>query len=316
MSMIRGVKDRRFRFTQTLNSMHDDPNISLKAKGFIAYCLRKPEDWVVHVKQLASVLKEGEDALYSAISECIKNGYAYRYQPRGKDGRVLKVIFSISDSKEEILERLKELEKEEEFKESLPLRGFPDPENPDPENPDPVFPREIPSAIYTNTEHKNMYKNQQHAASPNAAAFSQSKKQEQQQEPKIHECLKSVDIPLVQKCQISAHNDEETVKNAIAWATHKDNPPTKCLAASIKYACKLSLSDEEFKERHLTAYDKIKKLFKNGELYNNAECFLNKESVAFQRGMTHQQMKLDKFFSWKNFVSMCNDFSIPIPRTA
>jgi hypothetical protein len=37
-------------------------------------------------------------------------------------------------------------------------------------------------------------------------------------------------------------------------------------------------------------YDKVSKVFKNGNIYFGAECFLNRESIAFQRGMTHYQL--------------------------
>ncbi len=98
MSIIRGVKDRRFKFVQLLNSMFEDPDLSLKAKGFIGYCLTKPSDWVFHVSHLCSVLKEGEKAIYSVISECIKNGYAYRFQDRSVTGQTGSMQIFVSDS--------------------------------------------------------------------------------------------------------------------------------------------------------------------------------------------------------------------------
>lgn len=76
MATIRGVKDRRFKFVQLLNSMFEDENLSLGAKGFIGYCLTKTNDWVFHIDHLVSVLKEGEKAIYSIINECIDQGYA------------------------------------------------------------------------------------------------------------------------------------------------------------------------------------------------------------------------------------------------
>jgi hypothetical protein len=87
---------------KNLNSMFEDPNLSLKAKGFIAYCLNKHDDWIFQIDHLCSVLKEGEKAIYSVMKECIENGYAYRYQARGSDGKLLPIEFIISDSKEDI----------------------------------------------------------------------------------------------------------------------------------------------------------------------------------------------------------------------
>lgn len=124
MSAIRGVKDRRFKFTQLLNSMLEDPGLSLKAKGFIGYCLTKPEDWVFRMSHLTTALLEGERAIYAVINECIEKGYAIRYQPHSPHGDFLPWETIISDSKYEIEERKKELLASEEFQKSVALRCF------------------------------------------------------------------------------------------------------------------------------------------------------------------------------------------------
>lgn len=112
MSTIRGVKDRRFKFVQLLNEMFENPTLSLKAKGFIGFCLTKKENWDFHVSHLCSVLKEKDTAIYSVINECIEHGYAYRYQDRGPDGRMLPGEFVISDSKTEITTLKKSMKKD------------------------------------------------------------------------------------------------------------------------------------------------------------------------------------------------------------
>ncbi len=131
MSAIRGVKDRRFKFVQLLNSMFEDKNLSLRAKGFIGYCLTKPEEWVFHIKHLVSNLKEGEDAIYSTIAECESQGYAFRYQTRNKDGTVGKFETVVSDSKEEIALIKEEFDQNPDFNKFLPHRAFPDAVVPD-----------------------------------------------------------------------------------------------------------------------------------------------------------------------------------------
>lgn len=120
MSIIRGVKDRRFKFVQLLNSMFEDPNLSLKAKGFIGYCLTKPSTWRFSVEHLSDVLKEGKNAIYSVINECIEQGYAIRYQPRSESGGFQPLEVVVSDSKHEIQEM------KEELKKCLPNCGFRD----------------------------------------------------------------------------------------------------------------------------------------------------------------------------------------------
>lgn len=108
MSVIRSVKDRYNPYVQINRKVFDDPNLSLKAKGFIGYCLSKPDHWQFHVDQLASVLKEGKKCVYATIQECIKNGYAFRYQPRKPNGDMDHWVTIISDSKEEIQKILTE----------------------------------------------------------------------------------------------------------------------------------------------------------------------------------------------------------------
>jgi len=155
MSTIRGVKDRRFKFVQLLNSMFEDPNLSLKAKGFIGYCLTKPEGWKFHISHLEKVLKEGECSIYSTMNECIDNGYAIRYQTRKPDGEFACWETIVSDSKEEIVQLKKDLEKDPGFKKFFTLRGFPVAENPVPENRGAVVPSQIPADLYSNTDQSN-----------------------------------------------------------------------------------------------------------------------------------------------------------------
>lgn len=132
MSTIRGVKDRKIKFTQILNSMAEDKDLSLKAKGFITFCLTKPESWKFHVDHLSTVLKEGHEAIYSTIKECIKCGYAYKYQLRNDKGKFESYEFVISDSKEEIDRIKQEIASQQQFQ---PHPGFPDADVPDADNP-------------------------------------------------------------------------------------------------------------------------------------------------------------------------------------
>ena len=131
MSTIRGVKDRKHKFTQLLNIMLDDPLLSLKAKGFIGYCLMKPTVWKFHISHLSKVLKEGERALYSVIDECIEIGYAIRYQTRKENGDFGSWETIISDSKEEIALLKEELAKDPDFKEMFTERRFADAQSAD-----------------------------------------------------------------------------------------------------------------------------------------------------------------------------------------
>jgi len=245
MTTVRGVKDRRFKFVQLLNSMFEDSNLSLKAKGLIGYCLTKTENWNFHIDHLSSVLKEGVKSIYSVINECIERGYAYRYQGRSKDGKLLPMEFIISDSKEEIETLRKDLESDPSFKKCLPDRRFGDAVSPLAGFGDAVFPGEIPGCIYSNTDSSNTEKQQQAAA-----VFSnESHEKEHPKPPEIPDTplptnnapfygiLADIDIPAADKAWVSARYPEDAVKNAIEWATSPQTKLTKGLVQAIKWAC-------------------------------------------------------------------------------
>jgi phage replication O-like protein O len=83
-----------------------------------------------------------------------------------------------------------------------------------------------------------------------AAPFAQKKQQQQPKvkesvaapvpdfpKPRIHQCLEKVDIPDMDKYEITEKYDEETVKNAITWALHPNTKIVKGLAPAMKWAC-------------------------------------------------------------------------------
>lgn len=140
-------------------------------------------------------------------------------------------------------------------------------------------------------------KQQQQAADP-AAAFSNSK---------IYPCLKDIPIPEHDKIEISRDYPENIVIQALKWAMDPNNPPKKCLAAQIKYACKHKITCEEKKK---TPYEILCQHFKNGNFYNNAECYLKPDAIGFNRGMRQEWIKIDQFFSWKKFNETCESFGI------
>jgi hypothetical protein len=91
----------------------------------------QPDDWTFHVSHLATVLKEGEDAIYSALKELIEHGYCKRIQ-NNINGKFQTVDYEIN-------------ELPEEFKKRLPHRDFPDAGLPDAGNPGLLSNDPIPS---------------------------------------------------------------------------------------------------------------------------------------------------------------------------
>jgi hypothetical protein len=250
MSIIRGVKDRRFKFVQLLNSMFEDPKLSLKAKGFIGFCLTKKQDWDFHISHLCKVLKEGEDAIYSTVKECIEHGYAYRYRTRDAKGQLTEVEYLICDSKEEVTALKKERDASNEFNKLVPQRENPGVDNPRRENPGVDFPGEI-VPIYSNTDNSNTREQQQQQNAAVSSKFEYLKKQQaeynkgkqsnenivQPEKPPIYGNLSKIDIPEADKIEITNRYSELIVYNAIVWATHPTTKLIKGLAPAIKWAC-------------------------------------------------------------------------------
>lgn len=116
MTILRVKKNKNNPYVILHKSFLEDPKISLKLKGFLAYCLSKPDNWKFHIRQMASILKEGKDAIYAIINEGIEYGYIER-EAQIKNGKFQPSNYIIH-----------------EIKIKSTVSEFPDPELPDPES--------------------------------------------------------------------------------------------------------------------------------------------------------------------------------------
>ncbi len=187
--------------------MAQDKSISPKAKGVLLYLLSLPDNWKIHHSHLQDALGVGEDYINSSMDELLQNGYAERTREKVK-GLYQPYQYKIY-----------------EFKISLP-DGENRPGPTGPENPG------IQSKYSPNGEEKK----QQQTAAPPVAVFSESEN-EDLTKPVMWYSLREIELPLHDKYEITKRYDEDTVNNAIAWATHPDTVITKTLAAAIKWAC-------------------------------------------------------------------------------
>lgn len=122
--LCRTQKDKEHPYVMLNKTFLDDPNLSLSAKGLLAYCMSKPDGWHFQVSQLEKVLKEGKHAINAAFKELVEFRYCVQYQENsnGRFSRVERVIFETPQSQEEL-------------KKLLPQTNFPLPGNSVPENP-------------------------------------------------------------------------------------------------------------------------------------------------------------------------------------
>lgn len=282
MSIIRAKKDRNNPYVQISKKVFDDPEISLKSKGFIGYCLSKPDHWIFHVEQLASVLKEKERCIYNVIKECIDHGYALRWQPRKPDGSFGQWETIISDSKEEIISIKEELISSGELKECLPHRCFADVDSADAQN----------SRLVINEGSKDRYKKEIIIA-PSRLAIEKPKQPPDKKMPaggnnNFYKCLEECSqLTPGQKKQFMKY-PEEIVKKGIPFVTNYE-PPLEGDNAFVKMLHRFCANPSAFEDtlnnqgkppvkRDLKT--RILARFKKGEVYND-----NTEFMADERGL-------------------------------
>ena len=109
-------------YTVMSNHHLKNPELSLKAKGLLSMMLSFPDGWNYSERSLASICKEGVDAIHSAIKELESTGYMERHQLRGKGGRIVDTEYVIYE------------------KPHTPGMASPDTENPDMDSPDAAAP--------------------------------------------------------------------------------------------------------------------------------------------------------------------------------
>lgn len=85
--------DRNKAFTTINNTILRDNTISLKARGLMVTIMGLPDNWDFTVQGIVSILKEGRDAVYSAISELKEAGYVTVEQSRDENGRLSESVY-------------------------------------------------------------------------------------------------------------------------------------------------------------------------------------------------------------------------------
>ena len=67
-------------------------------------------------------------------------------------------------------------------------------------------------------------------------------------------------------------------------------------------------------KKKLSTYEELRLHFKNYELYNQATCYLDSSGIAFERGMNHEQLEINQYWSWDSFEDLCANFGIQFKR--
>lgn len=97
MKTILHIERKKREFTQIDNGVLEDPSLSFKSKGLIAYLLSKPDDWVPQIQDLINHSTDGRAAIYSALKELRLAGYAKLQTIRDEKGRICSKIWRIRE---------------------------------------------------------------------------------------------------------------------------------------------------------------------------------------------------------------------------
>ena len=81
-------------WSQIPNTWLKDKNLSLKAKGLISVMQSLPDNWDFSIRGLASILKEGVDAINAALQELESAGYLTREQIR-ENGKIIDTLYTL-----------------------------------------------------------------------------------------------------------------------------------------------------------------------------------------------------------------------------
>lgn len=86
--------DQKDGHTEISNSFIRNPNITAKAKAVMNILLSNKEgSWISYIEGLATMMKEGRDAIKSALTELEQNGYLLRIRFRDKGTKAWKGSF-------------------------------------------------------------------------------------------------------------------------------------------------------------------------------------------------------------------------------
>lgn len=85
--IIRSAKNRQNPYTMIRKDSIQDPRLSWKGKGLIAYFLSLPDDWEIKRAHIEKQAPDGRDGLSSGLKELEKLGYIVKVQDKDSSGK-------------------------------------------------------------------------------------------------------------------------------------------------------------------------------------------------------------------------------------
>lgn len=155
------------RFTIIPNSILEDQNLTLKAKGLLCYLLKLPPDWILYKSKLHTQLKDGRDAVFNAFKELQDAGYIVQHKTKDRNGKFDGYDYEIFDFPKVTSINISENPKEKAVKqrkisenpkrrltENPKKEGHRHTENPLPEKPAPEN-QQLQKTVFKNTDLEN-----------------------------------------------------------------------------------------------------------------------------------------------------------------
>lgn len=294
--LIRTSKDKDHPYVILNKSFFEDPNLSLKAKGLLAYCMCKPDGWQFHIEQLTTVLKEGKDAIYSGFKELIDRGYCLRENIRNNDGKFIKSDYTLFETPNN----------QHSHDNNHPLRENPDTDNPDTENP-PLVINDSSNNDLSNIDVSVKKKSPKKKTKTPLITWINHEEPELRIETSQEDHQKLID-KYGQVFTLQCYEYLQAWKISKWEADPKSFPKHTDYYRIIHWAANALKKDE--KKPSASTKDYVETRFKHGGIYNGAECFINEEAIAFQRGINYVNVKFKDFGFKEQFENMLRKFQI------
>ena len=253
-------------YTQVLNDLIRDDNISPNCRLLLIGLLSNKNGWKINVSQLVKQYSNhwGRDKVYSLINEAIDAGYMKKEQK--KQGKYWQSIKYFLSERPKFKNKIPNPENQEtkKIKKCLQL-----PENQDPDFEDPQ-----------NTELKKEQElKKEHIKETTANPLPLSSSSNQKADPfgvavlykEKYLLLNPLNIPQLDKDEIAEKYDLQTIKDAIAFTLHPETKHTKGLVQCLKWACK---TKPEIPKTEIDAVEENKKIAAKYDNLKNETSFV------------------------------------------
>lgn len=144
MSIYRTQHNKENPYVCLNKTFLENPELSAKAKGILAYLLSRPDNWQTHTEQLVSVMSDGKTSVSSGLLELEAAGYFKRIRLRDSNYRIISWVTDVFESPIPAEERAVTKEPQAKggfkYKRRTPQSGFPEVDSLKVENPQSGFP--------------------------------------------------------------------------------------------------------------------------------------------------------------------------------